>query len=197
VIQSVLDVADETPLSKRPELPTAFHRSILILTPSRALKFTAVNAERHALWMNALSFLAESDRVQLPELPPLMPPVPDEYSKSQVKRQRSPSFGRSHLRDSVNLAKGRQPSLLRSVSAQNSSSAETATQTVTNGNAATQARLRLVWHRLSRACARSRQRPSRQLHPPAAAPTEQLLEEATHQRSPHRQRTAAGPQKTA
>jgi hypothetical protein len=123
VIQSVLDVADETPLPKRPELPAAFHRSILILTPSRALKFTAVNAERHALWMNALSFLAESDQVQLPELP-LLPPIPDEYSKLQAKRQRSPSFGRSHLRDSVNLAKGRQPSLLRSISAQNSSSAE-------------------------------------------------------------------------
>jgi len=111
------------PLPKRPELPTAFHRSILILTPSRALKFTAINAERHALWMNALSFLAESDRVQLPELP-LMPPVPDESQKSQTRRQRSPSFGRSHLRDSVNLAKGRQPSLLRSISAQNSSSAD-------------------------------------------------------------------------
>jgi hypothetical protein len=73
--------------------------------------------------MNALSFLAESDQVQLPELP-LLPPIPDEYSKSQAKRQRSPSFGRSRLRDSVNLTKGRQPSLLRSISAQNSSSAE-------------------------------------------------------------------------
>jgi len=73
--------------------------------------------------MNALSFLAESDQVQIPELP-LLPPVPDEYSKAQVKRQGSPSFGRSHLRDSVNLAKGRQPSLLRSISAQNSSSAD-------------------------------------------------------------------------
>jgi hypothetical protein len=122
-IRSVIDVADETPLPKRPELSAAFDRSILILTPSRALKFTAINAERHALWMNALSFLAESDRVQLPQLPSV-PPIPDQYQKSEnTRRQRSPSFGRSNLRDSVNLAKGRQPNLLRSVSAQNASSA--------------------------------------------------------------------------
>lgn len=77
--------------------------------------------------MNALSFLAESDQVQVPQLP-LMPPIPDHYQKSAAtKRQRSPSFGRSNLRDSVNLAKGRQqPNLLRSVSAQNSSSADIA-----------------------------------------------------------------------
>ena len=125
-IQSVIDVADETALPKRPELKSAFHRSILILTPSRALKFTAINAERHALWMNALSFLAESDRVQLPQLPQV-PPIPDQYQKSAAaKRQRSPSFGRSNLRDSVNLAKGRQPSLLRSISAQDTSSADVA-----------------------------------------------------------------------
>jgi hypothetical protein len=113
-------------LPKRPELSAAFDRSILILTPSRALKFTAINAERHALWMNALSFLAESDRVQLPQLPSV-PPIPDQYQKSGgTRRQRSPSFGRSNLRDSVNLAKGRQPNLLRSVSAQNASSADVA-----------------------------------------------------------------------
>lgn len=123
-IQSVIDVADDTPLPKRPELPAAFHRSILILTPSRALKFTAVNAERHALWMSALSFLSESDQANLPHLPSV-PPIPEQYQKSAVaKRPRSPSFGRSHLRDSVNLAKGRQPSLLRSVSAQNASAAD-------------------------------------------------------------------------
>lgn len=126
VIQSVIDVADETALPKRPELTSAFHRSILVLTPSRALKFTAVNAERHALWMNALCFLAESDRVQLPQLPQV-PPIPDQYQKSAVsKRQRSPSFGRSHLRDSVHLAKGRQPSLLRSISAQDAGGADVA-----------------------------------------------------------------------
>ncbi|KAM0719310.1 hypothetical protein Q7P37_005215 [Cladosporium fusiforme] len=123
-IQAVLDVADETPLPKRPELATAFHRSILILTPSRALKFTAINAERHAMWMNALSFLAEPDQVQLPPLP-VAPPIPDQFQTPTIaKRPRSPSFGRSHLRDSVRIAKGKQPHLLRSVSAQNASAAD-------------------------------------------------------------------------
>lgn len=125
-IQSVIDVADDTALPKRPELTSAFHRSILILTPSRALKFTAVNAERHSLWMNALSFLAESDQVQLSQLPQV-PPIPEQYQKSAgAKQYGSPAFGRSNVRDSVNLAKGRQPSLLRSVSAQDATSPDTA-----------------------------------------------------------------------
>lgn len=126
-IQSVLDVADETPLPRKPELSTAFHRSILILTPSRALKFTAINAERHALWMSALSFLSETDQVQLPQLP-LVPPIPDQYqNQPQLQRQLSPSFGRGHVRDSLRLAKGRQqPNILRSVSAQNTSAADIA-----------------------------------------------------------------------
>lgn len=121
-IQSVLDVPDSTPLNKKPELPTAHHRSILILTPSRALKFTAVNAERHAHWLSALTFLAESDQMQtqIPPLP-LVPPIPEQHlHHGSSKRQRSPSFGRSNIRDSVRLAKGRQPNL-RSSSAQNPS----------------------------------------------------------------------------
>lgn len=74
--------------------------------------------------MNALSFLAEPDQVQLPPLPSA-PPVPDQLQAPTIaKRPRSPSFGRANLRDSVRIAKGKQPHLLRSVSAQNTSAAE-------------------------------------------------------------------------
>ncbi|KAJ4407833.1 hypothetical protein N0V85_004315 [Neurospora sp. IMI 360204] len=64
VIQSVLDVKDENPAPKGSG--PLFDRSILILTPQRALKFTAVNAERHYLWLTALSFLAHSNQA-IPE----------------------------------------------------------------------------------------------------------------------------------
>lgn len=57
-IQSVLDVKDDSPVPKGADPEMAFGHSILILTPSRALKFTAPTRERHYLWLNALSFLA-------------------------------------------------------------------------------------------------------------------------------------------
>lgn len=123
-IQSVLDVEDLTPLPKGAELRTAWNRSILILTPERALKFTATTEERHNLWMTALSFLAQSGHVpdQLPQqlretsiIPPV-PPVPSIPSTSfdgpTIKRHRAPSFGRSSVRDSIRLAKGKRPDAL-------------------------------------------------------------------------------------
>ena len=123
VIQSVLDVQDDTPLAKNPELKSAFHRSILILTPARALKFTTVSQNRHELWMTALSFLAQSGRIpsqippppsQVPPVPPLSrPPIPESVP---VKRSRSPSFGRATVRDSIRLAKGKRPELPKSTS---------------------------------------------------------------------------------
>ncbi|KAK0959418.1 hypothetical protein LTR91_020860 [Friedmanniomyces endolithicus] len=119
-IQSVLDVQDNTPLPKGAELSSAFNRSILILTPQRALKFTTVSHTRHELWMNALSFLAQSGRLpaQFPAIPPIpsrpTPPIPTEKPLSTT-RQRSPSFGRATIRDSVRLAKGRRPETLRSL----------------------------------------------------------------------------------
>lgn len=120
-IQSVVDVVDETPLPKNPELRSAYKRSILILTPARALKFTAVSEERHGLWMTALSFLAQSGRLpsQIPPLPtPTRPPMPSMPTQepAPVKRTRSPSFGRATVRDSIRLAKGRRPDLLKSSS---------------------------------------------------------------------------------
>lgn len=113
---------DETPLPKDRELTSAFNRSILILTPQRALKFTAVSAERHALWMTALSFLAQSGRLpsQIPSAPdrkPGPPPVPAlPADNPALKRHRSPSFGRATVRDSIRIAKGKRPAFPASTS---------------------------------------------------------------------------------
>ncbi|KAI0528197.1 hypothetical protein F5B22DRAFT_26153 [Xylaria bambusicola] len=106
-IQSVLDVKDDNPIPKGET--QIFNRSILILTPQRALKFTAVSAERHYLWIMALSFLAHSQQA-VPEItpslaPPKPAPAPDpELSKLKTKR--------SGIRDSIRLTKGKNPNLM-------------------------------------------------------------------------------------
>ncbi|KAH6643682.1 meiotic cell cortex C-terminal pleckstrin homology-domain-containing protein [Boeremia exigua] len=99
-IQSVLDVADNNPTQRNEPL---FNRSILILTPARALKFTAVSRERHYLWLTALSFLAHSS-APMPDLSAMPQPPPVEY-----KHQRSggATLRRSRVQDSVRLAKGK------------------------------------------------------------------------------------------
>lgn len=98
-IQSVLDVKDDNAPPKGES--SVFNRSILILTPQRALKFTAVNAERHYLWLTSLSFLAHSQQ-QVPEIPtPGVSKAPDfELPPSQTKTRRP------RIRDSIRLAKG-------------------------------------------------------------------------------------------
>ncbi|KAL8733461.1 MAG: hypothetical protein Q9166_002087 [cf. Caloplaca sp. 2 TL-2023] len=73
-IQSVLDVRDETPMPKNSGIKSIFGRSILILTPQRALKFTAPSRERHHIWLTSLSFLSHStvgmeDLAAVPSLP--------------------------------------------------------------------------------------------------------------------------------
>ncbi|KAF3761092.1 hypothetical protein M406DRAFT_267871 [Cryphonectria parasitica EP155] len=103
-IQSVLDVKDDNPAPKG-QL-AVFNRSILILTPQRALKFTAVNAERHYLWLTALSFLAHSQQ-DVPEIPTTVPKHAPEYElppeQNKVRRPR--------IRDSIRLAKSQNPIL--------------------------------------------------------------------------------------
>ena len=106
-IQSVLDVKDDNPIPKGET--QIFNRSILILTPQRALKFTATSSERHYLWIMALSFLAHSQQA-VPEItpslaPPKAAPAPDpELSKLKTKR--------SGIRDSIRLTKGKNPSFM-------------------------------------------------------------------------------------
>lgn len=102
IIQSVLDVADSCPAPKN---ETLFNRSILILTPARALKFTAISKERHYLWLTALSFLAHSSS-PMPELGS-MPPVPPPVIEEPVQRNQGATLVRSRVQDSVRLAKGR------------------------------------------------------------------------------------------
>ncbi|KAK6355039.1 hypothetical protein TWF696_004165 [Orbilia brochopaga] len=77
LIQSVLDVKDDT---IPPRGINLYNRSILILTPARALKFTAATQERHYIWLMALSFLAHSS--QSPGNALTLPPaLPFEYEQ--------------------------------------------------------------------------------------------------------------------
>ncbi len=98
-IQSVLDVKDDNPTPKG-QAPV-FNRSILILTPQRALKFTAVSAERHYVWLTALSFLAHSSQA-VPEIVAVPPPKPVPDFEMPAAKLRKPG-----IRDSIRLAKGK------------------------------------------------------------------------------------------
>lgn len=113
VIQSVLDVADTCPAPKN---ETLFNRSILILTPARALKFTTTSRERHYLWLTALSFLAHSSS-PMPDLE-AMPPVPPPVDES-LQRNQGATLRRSRVQDSVRLAKGRVNPVTARYAAQN------------------------------------------------------------------------------
>lgn len=139
-IQSVLDVKDDGPPPKSAAPGQAiFNRSILILTPARALKFTAPNRDRHYVWLTALSFLAHSAQENAGTLA-LPPPMPFEYDQIQRQnRSRSPAHrpalpsaplsapipakkgAFSNTRDSVRLAKGRTRTSVRPQGSNNSS----------------------------------------------------------------------------
>lgn len=99
-IKSVLDVKDDTPLPKAGMIDTPCNRSILILTPERALKFTAPNLERHYLWLTALSFLAQSGRG-----PPQIPRLP--LKPAEEKRKSTIGVKFAATRDSVRHTQGR------------------------------------------------------------------------------------------
>ncbi|KAK3988628.1 anucleate primary sterigmata protein A [Cladorrhinum sp. PSN332] len=103
-IQSVLDVKDDNPPPKGSG--PLFHRSILILTPQRALKFTATNADRHYVWITALSFLAHSNQA-IPETLPVaeQKPLPEEYELPKTKIRRP-------IRDSIRLTKAKTSGLV-------------------------------------------------------------------------------------
>ncbi|KAI5856805.1 meiotic cell cortex C-terminal pleckstrin homology-domain-containing protein [Tricharina praecox] len=114
LIQSVLDVKDDTPLPKG-AAQTVFNRSILILTPARALKFTAPSRERHYVWLTALSFLSHSAESN-DGLLALPPPMPFEYDQVDRRHPAPPPVppaaparlnAFSATRDSVRLTKGK------------------------------------------------------------------------------------------
>ncbi|KAL5120777.1 hypothetical protein ACEQ8H_001258 [Pleosporales sp. CAS-2024a] len=114
IIQSVLDVADNCPAPKN---ETLFNRSILILTPARALKFTTVSQERHYLWLTALSFLAHSNAAipDLNSMPPALPPV----IEAPPLPAQNATLRRSRVQDSVRLAKGRANPVMQRYASQN------------------------------------------------------------------------------
>ncbi|ORY13265.1 meiotic cell cortex C-terminal pleckstrin homology-domain-containing protein [Clohesyomyces aquaticus] len=117
-IQSVLDVADSTPIPRNAGTETLFNRSILILTPARALKFTAVTRERHYLWLTALSFLAHSSS-PLPDLGPVVPQAPP-LPADDLPLRNGATLRKTHVRDSVRLAKDKaNPVTLRNPPASN------------------------------------------------------------------------------
>lgn len=99
-IQSVLDVKDDNPPPKGSG--PLFNRSILILTPQRALKFTATNPERHYIWLSALSFLAHSNQA-MPETLVIPQPMP----KPQLEQYELPKPKRRPIRDSIRLTKAK------------------------------------------------------------------------------------------
>ncbi|KAF7594301.1 hypothetical protein BBP40_009701 [Aspergillus hancockii] len=101
-IQSVLDVKDDNPLPKGFDSQHQFNRSILILTPERALKFTASTIERHYVWLTALSFLSHSS-MGLHDLATL-PPIPREEFEPSAP---TATLRRNPIRDSIRIAKGR------------------------------------------------------------------------------------------
>ncbi|KAJ5896602.1 uncharacterized protein N7473_006001 [Penicillium subrubescens] len=101
-IQSVLDVKDDNPMPKGANTPAPFNRSILVLTPQRALKFTALTVERHYVWLTALSFLSHSS-MGLQDLAAI-PPAPQEEAASPPPLA---TLRRNPIRDSIRVAKGK------------------------------------------------------------------------------------------
>lgn len=100
----MLDVKDDNPAPRGQG--AVFNRSILILTPQRALKFTATSSERHYVWLTALSFLAHSTQA-IPEIIAAPQPikettVPDFEAPRQTRRP--------GIRDSIRLTKSKTPS---------------------------------------------------------------------------------------
>ena len=105
-IQSVLDVKDDTPLPKEAKTSGLFNRSILILTPDRALKFTAPTKDRHYLWLTALSFLAHQSVQTIQSIPKftLQPPNSPMQDSFTVSSGRS---GASSIRNALRSTKSK------------------------------------------------------------------------------------------
>lgn len=101
----MLDVKDDNPPPKG--VQQLFSRSILILTPARALKFTAINAERHYVWLTALSFLAHSSQA-VPEIVPAPLPIPKPTIPNfEIPRHGNTKLRKNGIRDSIRVAKGK------------------------------------------------------------------------------------------
>ncbi|KAL9049906.1 MAG: hypothetical protein Q9162_006960 [Coniocarpon cinnabarinum] len=114
-IQSVLDVKDETAPPKDAKNTGVFNRSILILTPDRALKFTAPTKDRHYLWLTALSFLSHQSAQSMQSLPkfafqPPQSPAVESNATVSSGHSRGSSSIRNPLRTTKSKATSRQGS---------------------------------------------------------------------------------------
>jgi hypothetical protein len=119
-IKSVLDVKDDNPMPKGAITGTHFNRSILILTPQRALKFTALTQDRHFIWLTALSFLSHSP-LTLNDLNAMPPPPEENIQANAPPPSLAGTFRRRPIRDSIRIAKGSRPQQsLRSFTTDNS-----------------------------------------------------------------------------
>ncbi|KAI5288097.1 hypothetical protein KEM54_005469, partial [Ascosphaera aggregata] len=101
MVQSVLDVKDENPLPRGASPENQFNRSIVILTPERALKFTALTPERHHVWLTALSFLSHPavGKNNLAAIPPI--------PQGELQSAPAPALRRNPIRDSLRVAKSK------------------------------------------------------------------------------------------
>ncbi|EKD13885.1 uncharacterized protein L3040_005502 [Drepanopeziza brunnea f. sp. 'multigermtubi'] len=103
-IQSVLDVKDDN-APPRGSAPL-FNRSVLILTPARALKFTATTPERHYIWLTALSFLAHSAQA-IPEIVQSPLPLPRSAGPESEMPAQNDRLTKGGIRDSIRVAKSK------------------------------------------------------------------------------------------
>ncbi|KAK2625222.1 hypothetical protein QTJ16_005591 [Diplocarpon rosae] len=103
-IQSVLDVKDDNAPPRGS--PALFNRSILILTPTRALKFTATSPERHYAWLTALSFLAHSSHA-VPEIAQATLPLSEASIHEFGLPSQANDPARVGFRDSTRVARGK------------------------------------------------------------------------------------------
>ena len=80
-----------------------YNRSIIILTPERALKFTAISQQRHYVWLTALSFLSHSP-LSVEDLITVRPQQEERVTKSPPPMLTG-SLRRRPIRDSIRVAK--------------------------------------------------------------------------------------------
>lgn len=93
-------------MPKNSDSQSVFGRSILILTPQRALKFTAINRARHDVWLTALAFLSESG-METDGLASI-PPIPRHDVRRPPSQGSLAGFRRATIRDSIGIAKSKE-----------------------------------------------------------------------------------------
>ncbi|KAK9245270.1 meiotic cell cortex C-terminal pleckstrin homology-domain-containing protein, partial [Lipomyces tetrasporus] len=105
LIEGVRVVRDDNPFP-----PGLFHKSLLILTPTRTLKITCLTQERHETWSNALSFLLLRTNINSPSVTVRHPGNASEESQvSSGSGSNRSGPGRSNTLGNSQYANIRQP----------------------------------------------------------------------------------------